>query len=174
MGEILRNRIPFEYFLTKGKGSSDLEVHAGSYHLALYDADICNFNIQTYSSILPKTAKKITKEVIKTMPFGSELYTIMSCVHGKKGEYISCGIIFGELIDDNDEKIGSLVCEVAGNYDEETVLRKRLVDTLEDLHKRTYSHYKLGETKLITNSYVSDKEHGTCLVALCFTSFMQN
>jgi hypothetical protein len=29
------NRIPVNYFITSGKGESDIAVHAGSYHLAL-------------------------------------------------------------------------------------------------------------------------------------------
>lgn len=172
--KILKNRIPYEYFITSGKGSSDLEIHAGSYHMALYDANICNFNIQTYSSVIPKTAKEIKKEIIGEIPFGSELYTIMSCIHGKKGEYISCGVIFGDLIDENDEKIGSLVCEVSGNYDEKLELPNRLASVLEDLHKKTYKTYRLENKKMITNSYVPEEKFGTCLVALCFTTFVQN
>ena len=32
------------------------EKHAGSYHMALYDAGISDFNIMTYSSVIPATA----------------------------------------------------------------------------------------------------------------------
>jgi len=170
---MLKNRIPYEYFITSGKGSSNLEIHAGSYHMALYDANICNFNIQTYSSVIPKEAKEIEQTIINEIPFGSELYTIMSCIHGKKNEYISCGIIFGDLIDKNtNEKIGSLVCEVSGNYEEKTELSERLINVLEDLHKKTYNSYKLENKRIITNSYVPEENFGTCLVALCFTSFI--
>lgn len=168
---ILKNRVPFEYFITSGKGSSNLEVHAGSYHMALYDANICNFNIQTYSSVIPKTAKEISIDIAKDIPFGSELYTIMSCIHGKKDEYISCGIIFGELIDESGEKLGSLVCEVSGNYKEGNELNSRLSVVLNDLHQKTYKGYKLENIKMLTNSYTPDEEFGTCLIALCFVSF---
>ena len=34
------NRIPKTAFITKGSGSSNLTIHAGSYHKALFDADI--------------------------------------------------------------------------------------------------------------------------------------
>ena len=35
---ILGNRIPRDYFITRGWGQSDITVHAGSYHLALFSA----------------------------------------------------------------------------------------------------------------------------------------
>lgn len=170
---ILKNRIPNEYFITSGKGSSNLEIHAGSYHMALYDANICNFNIQTYSSVIPKTAEEVSKDVIKDIPFGSELYTIMSCIHGKKNELISCGVVFGDLIDFHGNKLGSLVCEVSGNYEENIELKERLLNVLKDLHKKTYSDYKLENIRIITNSYIPEESYGTCLVALCFVTFNQ-
>ena len=52
LGElIIGNRIPKDYFITKGTGQSDLTVHAGSYHLALKEAGVEMCNIMTYSSI---------------------------------------------------------------------------------------------------------------------------
>ena len=163
------NRIPVEYFITKGSGDSDFEIHAGSYHIALFEAKICNYNIQTYSSILPKESKEININNTN-IPFGSELYTIMSCVHGEKGEYLNCGIIFGELFD-KDKKIGSLVCEVV-NKNENLNIKNKLKDVILDLHKNTYSQYEIKNLKYITNEHKIDKKYGTCLVALCFYSFL--
>lgn len=163
------NRIPYEYFITSGSGSSELEQHAGSLHIALNQAKISDYNIQIYSSVLPAIAKEI--ETPRDIPFGSELYTIMSCIHGLRNDYLSCGVIFGDLYD-NETKIGSLVCEVSGNYDEKTVLVPRLYDVIEDLHKRTYSQYRMKNFKHYTNSYIPDQKYGTCLVALCFYSFI--
>ena len=54
-------RIPKDYFVTKGKGESDITVHAGSYHLALREAGIEMCNIMTYSSILPSIATEIER-----------------------------------------------------------------------------------------------------------------
>ena len=34
------NLIPNTFFITKGSGESDLEKHAGSYHMALYDEEL--------------------------------------------------------------------------------------------------------------------------------------
>ena len=46
-GIVVGNRIPKDYFVTKGHGESDITVHAGSYHLALKQANIETFNIMT-------------------------------------------------------------------------------------------------------------------------------
>ena len=53
MSNIIRNIIHNTYLVTKGSGESDLELHAGSYHMALYDAGISDYTIMTYSSLLP-------------------------------------------------------------------------------------------------------------------------
>jgi arginine decarboxylase len=163
------NRIPHEYFITKGCGESDYEIHAGSYHIALYEAGICNYNIQTYSSILPKDAIEIDIKNTNFL-FGSELYTIMSCLHGESGDYLNTGIIIGDLFD-NDEKIGSLVCEVTSK-NKNINIKNRLDDAILDLHKNTYTNYKIANFKYITNDMFVTKKYGTCLVSLCFYSFL--
>ena len=76
------NLIPNTFFITKGSGDSDLEKHAGSYHMALYDAGISDFNIMTYSSVIPATAHLATMDEIDLPPFGTELKTIMAVSHG--------------------------------------------------------------------------------------------
>ena len=67
-GVLTANRIPKDYFVAKGKGQSDITVHAGSFHLALKDAGIEAYNIMTYSSILPGIAQEIAKP--ETLPHG--------------------------------------------------------------------------------------------------------
>ncbi|MBN2212904.1 MAG: arginine decarboxylase, partial [Bacteroidales bacterium] len=44
---VVGNRIPKDYFITKGTGESDIAIHAGSYHLALKAAGIEMANIMT-------------------------------------------------------------------------------------------------------------------------------
>jgi len=168
---ITNNRIPYEYFITRGRGCSDFEIHAGSYHIALYNAKICNYNIQTYSSILPKDSKEIDINSV-SIPFGSELYTIMSCMHGGEGEYLNCGIVFGELYD-KEEKIGSIVCEITNN-DREIDLNSKLYNAIMDLHKNTYSNYEIRNLTYNTIDYIPTKKYGTCLVAICFYNFKTN
>ena len=91
MSNIFGNIIPNTFFVTKGSGESDLELHAGSYHMALYDAGISDYNIMTYSSVLPATARLATMDEVDMPPFGSEMKTIMSVSHGYQDELSTLG-----------------------------------------------------------------------------------
>lgn len=163
----MKNRVPHEYFITKGEGSSPYAVHAGSYHIALNEAGISDYNIMTYSSVIPATAKEIPQT--NKMPFGSELMTIMAVKNGGQGEFISAGIVFGDLMKGK-VKIGSLVCELSGSYEIQD-LKEKLDNVITDLHTRTYGDYDLTNLKYVTNEYTVEDTFGTVLVALCFTSF---
>ena len=112
------NLIPNTFFITKGSGESDLEKHAGSYHMALYDAGISDFNIMTYSSVIPATAHLATMDELDLPPFGSEMKTIMAVSHGYQDEFVSAGVVYAWMYKDEnfDEKVGGLVCEVSGRY----------------------------------------------------------
>ena len=165
----MQNRIPYEFFETKGIGSSSLEHHAGSYHFALHSAGICNYNIITYSSTIPCDAVLIDKENWKA-PFGSELMCIMAVCNGEESELLAAGIIYGWLYNENDEKIGGLACEVSGCYPEDE-LKYRLEMVIEDLWAKTYSQYQLKDLRYITSQHIPQERYGTALVALCFVSF---
>jgi len=80
---LIGNRIPKNFFITRGKGESNITIHAGSYHLALKDAGIEMANIMTYSSILPKIAIKISKP--KSIEDSCVIESIMTVATGKKG-----------------------------------------------------------------------------------------
>lgn len=166
----MTNRLPVEFFATRGVGDSDNEIHAGSYHIALHQAGISDYNIMTYSSVLPANAYYISKELAKKPPFGSELMTIMSVAHGEKDDIISAGIIYGWLYDDDNKKIGGLVCEVAGKMDENSLVFK-LNAAINELHDRTYSQYHLRDITQMTKMHRVRRKYGTCLCALCFTEF---
>lgn len=168
------NLIPHTYFITKGSGDSDLEKHAGSYHMALYDAGISDFNIMTYSSVLPATAHLATMDEIDLPPFGSELKCIMAVSHGYQDEFISAGVVYAWMYKDEDfdEKAGGLVCEVSGRYRIEE-LESRLSRVIHDLYQKTYSQYFLGELTFITEGITIDRRYGTALAALCFVDFIQ-
>jgi hypothetical protein len=65
--QLLGNRIPYEYFITKGKGESNagsegLPYETGSYDAALNNAGIENCNVIEYTSVIPTEAKQISKE----------------------------------------------------------------------------------------------------------------
>ncbi|KGN73352.1 arginine decarboxylase [Porphyromonas macacae] len=172
MTKAVGNLIPRTFFTTKGSGESDLEIHAGSYHMALFDAGISDFNIMTYSSVLPATAHLVSMDEVDLPPFGSEMKTIMAVSHGQQDEFISAGLVYAWMYADEnfDEKVGGLVCEVSGRYRIEE-LEARLIRVINDLHIRTYSQYYLGELNFITEGMTIEKRYGTALAALCFMDF---
>lgn len=170
---MFQNRIPNEFFMTKGSGCSEYAIHPGSYHMALHDAGISHYNIINYSSVLPATAKLLTWDETDLPPFGSELNTIMACAHGYYGEHISAGIIYAWLYKDENfnEKVGGVVCELAGYFDIEN-LESRLRTIINDLYTRTFSEYFIGEPEIMTESLTIDKRYGTALVAMCFLNYL--
>lgn len=164
-------RIPKDYFVTKGRGQSDIQVHAGSYHLALKDAGIEQYNIMVYSSILPPIAAEI-KKPLKQL-HGSVMETIMAVADAKKGDRATAGIIYGWLYEKaTGLKYGGLVCEYHGSLTEEEVAEK-LNASLQELYTNGFSEqYDLSDIKIITESFIPEKEFGTALVSLCFTNYV--
>ncbi len=170
-GILIGNRVPKDYFVTKGSGQSDITVHAGSYHLALKEAGIERYNIMTYSSILPGIAKRVEKPAHLT--HGAVMESIMAVCTAEKGERATAGIIYGWLHDrKTNEKYGGLVCENYGNYSE-TEIGSLLRSSLDELYYNGFSdQYKLSEISLFTESFVPEKKYGTALVALCFVNYL--
>ncbi len=171
VGVVVGNRIPKDYFITKGTGESDIAIHAGSYHLALKAAGIEMANIMTYSSILPGIATKINRP--DHIEHGSVMETIMAVANGQKGEQISAGIIYGWLTNrDTGKRYGGLVCEHNGNYSLQD-LENKLEASLNELYYNGFEEeYSIGQTELITQNFIARKEYGTALVALCFTNYL--
>jgi arginine decarboxylase len=170
-GVLVGSRIPKDYFVTRGKGESDITVHAGSYHLALKNAGIEMANIMTYSSILPGIATEVEKP--EHFEHGAVMETIMAVANGKRGEEISAGIIYSWLTDRETNKVyGGLVCEHNGNF-YESELEYKLNASLNELYYNGFEEkYHLGEPKMITQSFVPKKKFGTALVAICFINFL--
>ncbi len=169
-GMVVGNRIPKDYFITKGTGESDIAVHAGSYHLALKSAGIEMANIITYSSILPAIATKINRPDVIT--HGCVMETIMAVAHGNKDEITSAGIIYGWLYErKTGKRFGGLVCEHNGNYPVEELTNK-LHASLNELYYNGFEEeYSLDNVEVITESFVPKKKYGTAIVALCFTNY---
>jgi arginine decarboxylase len=172
-GMVIGNRIPKDYFLTRGTGESDITIHAGSYHLALKQAGIERSNIMTYSSILPSIAREVSKPDISTMVHGAVMETIMAAASGRKGECISAGIVYGWLHHrKTGQRYGGLVCEHNGQYpvSEITAL---LHASLNELYINGFEEdYSLDDIHLITESFVPEKTYGTALVAICFLNYI--
>lgn len=171
LGElIVGNRIPRDYFVTKGSGQSDLTVHAGSYHLALKAAGIEMCNIMTYSSILPNIANEIPRP--DRLVHGSVMESIFSVCTVNKGDRATAGIIYGWLHDrKTPRRYGGLVCELYGDHDVREIER-RLHASLEELYVNGYSEdFELRDRRVITESFVPAKKYGTAVVALCFVNY---
>lgn len=165
-------RIPKDYFISKGKGSSDIAYHAGAYHLMLKECGIEMMNIMTYSSILPKIANKIEKP--DYIEHGCVGECIMSTTSGKKNELISTGIIYGWLYDKiTGEKFGGLVCENGGKYSE-VELNSLLRASLNELYINGFdTKYDLREDSIELNieSMIGNKTHNCVGVSLTFVSY---
>jgi arginine decarboxylase len=177
---LVGNRVPKDFFITRGVGESDLTVHAGSYHLALKQAGIEMCNIMTYSSILPGIATEIPKPT--TLTHGSVMESIVSVCTVNKGERATAGIIFGWLLYKDAQrfespriremKYGGLVCEIYGDYNEGEI-RNLLSLSLDELYFNGYSDdYILEKPTFIVESFIPKKKHGTALAAICFTSYV--
>jgi arginine decarboxylase len=165
---LIGNRIPYEYFITSGIGESDVTIHAGSFDQALRDAGIHNVNIVTYSSILPKKARKIEKKELK---FGSVVETIMAVANGEKGQRVTAGLIVGWVYDDKGNKIGGLVAEYHGNDDEEKAKEILQKSMQEMFNSRFPSTYQLKDVEIYTRSFIPRKKYGTTIVAIVFVSY---
>ena len=176
---IIGNRIPKDYFITRGVGQSDLTVHAGSYHLALKQAGIEMCNIMTYSSILPSIATEIARPALV---HGSVMESIISVCTVNKGERATAGIIYGwlrykaalkfESPKIREMKYGGLVCEIFGDYSEGEI-RNLLSLSLDELYFNGYSEdYILEEPNFIIESFVPKKKYGTALAAICFVNYL--
>lgn len=163
-------RVPKDYFKTTGVGESDIQVHAGSYHLALKQAGIERFNIMSYSSIMPGIANEISKP--ENLEHGAVMETITAVASTTKGKRATAGIIYGWLYDKvTGQRYGGLVCEYNGNLSEAEV-GKSLKMSLDELYFNGFSeHYDLREINLTTKSVVPKKKYGTALVAICFVNY---
>ena len=168
---IVGTRIPHEFFVVQGSGESDLGYHPGAYDIALEKAGgIHNFNHIIYSSILPKTAIRITK-VPENYPPGSVLESI-TAESGKGMEYpkrLTSGIIITKIFK-NGDCIGGLVAEYNGT-DTKEVCQKFLKANMNDMVNRRYGDNVQTQDELFVESIEPKSKHACALVVLGFTSY---
>lgn len=166
-----RNRIPVDFFVTRGQGQSDITHHAGAYHLALRQARIERANIMTYSSILPRGANQIDQQTYRITQ-GEVLESIMAVASCGYGETATAALGWSWLLDGNGDRHGGIVAEYNGPLlphlakpHVEEMLDELFVNGFEqDLFEREKPH-------VITEHVTPTKQHGCALVAMCFTSF---
>ena len=169
-GIVIGNRIPQDFFETKGIGESDLSIQSGSYRLALQTAKISTFNIMAYTSILPGIARKV--EQPKHIEHGSVLESVLSICSANKGERATAGIVYGWLYDKRTkDRFGGLLCEQTGDYSIPEI-QDILRNNLEELYLNGYSEdFTLNDIAYLTESIITKKKFGTALAGLCFTSY---
>lgn len=169
----INSRVPQDFFITSGKGESDLAIHAGSYHHALDSAGIANHNLMFYTSLMPVGAKEIRHPGKEKLPHGSVLESIIAVSHAKHGERATAGILYGYLRNrQTGEEIGGLVCQYNGNLSEEEAKRE-LELMFSELYQASYADkYDYFDRNMIIQSTVAEKKYATALVAICFTTFL--
>jgi Uncharacterized conserved protein len=172
--QVFGNRIPRSYFVTWGQGESDVTTHAGSYDDALRMAKIENFNILTYSSILPPEAVEIPIPPPEAMHHGAVLESISAVADGTQGETITAGITWARVKRKSDGQIlGGFVAEYHGKDSKEKA-EENLRQALEGIFARRYrpEEYELHDQKILVKSFVPTKKFGTVIVLLGFTDYI--
>ncbi len=191
---ILGNRVPFEYFVTSGKGESDagsagLPYETGSYDEALTMAGIENANIVEYTSVIPTEAKEIPKdEGLKRMQWGEVLECIKAQANGPKGSFISAAVMTTSVIDPKGKYLGGFACEYSGKGDKKSA-EKSLEDSITGIIERrgygkiekgavlykdnvTDKGYTIHPGKLfLYDSLKVKKHHGSVITCICFVSY---
>jgi arginine decarboxylase len=164
-------RIPKDFFITSGRGESDITVHAGSYHMALKDAGIEMCNIMNYSSILPGIAQEVPMP--KSFVHGSVMETISAVSTAPKGKRATAAIIFGWLFDRKTyKKYGGLVCEYNGELTAGAA-EKQLRSSLNEIYCNGFSErYELGGRKFMAESFIPKKKFGTVMVVIGFINYI--
>jgi arginine decarboxylase len=192
--QLLGNRIPYEYFITKGKGESNagsegLPYETGSYDAALNNAGIENCNVIEYTSVIPTQAKEISKEEgIKRLQWGEVLECIKAQANGRRGQKISAAVITTSITDPKGKYLGGFACEYSGNGTKEEA-EESLGDSITGMIKRrgygsiqgkitlykdnvTDKGYKIHPGNKFQYDYLNVKEeHGSVFVAICFVSY---
>ena len=191
---ILGNRVPYEYFITTGKGESaagseGLPYETGSYDAALNDAGIQNTNVIEYTSVMPTEAKEISKEEgLKRIQWGEVMECIKAQSNGKKGSKVSAAVMITTITDPKGKYLGGFACEYSGSgirKDAEVSLLQSIAGMIK---RRGYGNIK-GELQIYKDNKTETgfiihpgrifvyehldvaEEHGTVFAAICFVSY---
>lgn len=188
------NRVPYEYFITKGKGESNagsegLPYETGSYDAALNNAGIENCNVIEYTSVIPTRAKEITREDgLKRIQWGEVLECIKAQANGKRGTKISAAVMTTSITDPKGNYLGGFACEYSGNGTRKDAEESLALSISGMIKRRGYGNiqgkttlykdtitdtgYKIHPGDKFEYEYLDVKEeHGSVLVAICFVSF---
>ena len=188
------NRIPYELFLTKGKGESNagsegLPYETGSYDEALNDAGIQNTNIIQYTSVIPVEAKEIPlAEGLNRIQWGEVMECIKAQSDGKRGEYISSAVMTTTITDPRGKYLGGFACEYSGHGLQADAEKSLLESIIGMIKRRGYGNLsdqtELYKDNVTDKKYIIHpgkiflydalkikKEHGSVFTAICFVSY---
>jgi arginine decarboxylase len=188
------NRIPYEFFLTKGKGESNagsegLPYETGSYDEALNDAGIQNTNIIQYTSVIPVEAKEIPlAEGLNHIQWGEVMECIKAQSDGKRGEYISAAVMTTTITDPRGKYLGGFACEYSGHGLQSDAEKSLLESIIGMIKRRGYGNLndrtELYKDNVTDKKYIIHpgkiflydalkikKEHGSVFTAICFVSY---
>jgi arginine decarboxylase len=190
---ILGNRVPYEYFITQGKGESDagskgLPYETGSYDAALFDAGIQNANVIEYTSVMPTESKEVPKEEgLKRLQWGEVLECIKAQANGKRGSKISAAVITTSVTDPDGKYLGGFACEYSGSGTKEEAGKSLLDSIVGMIARRGYgkmTNPALYKDNITDNGYnihpgkhfvyedlKVSKQHGSVFTAICFLSY---
>ena len=193
---ILGNRVPYEFFITQGKGESNagskgLPYETGSYDAALFDAGIQNTNVIEYTSVMPTESKEITKEEgLKRLQWGEVIECIKAQANGKRGSKISAAVITTSVTDPKGKYLGGFACEYSGSGTKEDAEQSLLQSIVGMIERRGYGVMKESGKMQLYKDNVTDKgykihpgknfiyeyldvkmEHGSVFTAICFVSY---
>ena len=191
---ILGNRVPYEYFITSGKGESNagsagLPYETGSYDAALNDAGIQNTNVIEYTSVMPTESKEITKEEgLKRLQWGEVLECIKAQATGKRGSKISAAVMTTTIVDPKGKFLGGFACEYSGAGTKKEA-ESSLSESISGMIKRrgygnikgdiqiykdnkTDTGYIIHPGKIFVYDFLDVKEeHGSVFTVICFVSY---
>ena len=193
---ILGNRVPYEFFITQGKGESNagskgLPYETGSYDAALFDAGIQNTIVIEYTSVMPTESKEITKEEgLKRLQWGEVIECIKAQANGKRGSKISAAVITTSVTDPKGKYLGGFACEYSGSGTKEDAEQSLLQSIVGMIERRGYGVMKESGKMQLYKDNVTDKgykihpgknfiyeyldvkmEHGSVFTEICFVSY---
>ena len=176
MMKIVKPRIPYQYYTFKNcVGESSNTHHAGSYHKALRVAGIKDYNIMSYSSVVPAISEEV-KEIPSDLVYGQVLEGIICENHGYRGELISSGIAVAWLYEDEEiiKKYGGLVVERKGSFSKED-LEDELYKSLMELYNDSYSEYYWNQedTLYLTSICKPSEMYGTAIAGMIFINYAE-
>ena len=188
-------RTPVSYFITKGKGQNDygstgIPYEGGSYDKALTVAGISNFNILTYSSMIPPNCRRIDKKLgLDKISFGCVLETIKAEMNGTKGQEVIAALLLTKILDPSGKELVTFVLEYGDNHNSSSKALELMFHQLKNMIQnrgfgtldfrqlkmgnkiKTSKGYIIQPQEFIHESLNITKNFGSVVVVIAFTEF---